>query len=278
MFYKIGQSLKPFLLLVDIMSRKTFCYFIPGEKNMTKIITTYNKFLQEVDYVKTVEGDGEFDNASFKKLNEDKGIQVNASIDKDNHFTAGNKLGITDRLTRTLKENIRKYRTSVGTLGNLQSMIDTVVNLYNDSPHRGINGKTPNQMWDDIKEQEKRYVIDTMRNDKIFNKLSLGIGDDVRVLENKDKFDKGNAQFSQEIYEIHDRIGYSYKVKDDEGTVKRRRYKPHELLVVDNVTSSLNTDRMKRDEKGTSKYKTVNKFIRNEDMTRTEVKKEGYGD
>ncbi len=63
MFYKIGQSLKAFLLLVDIMSLKAFCYFIPGEKNMTKIITTYNKFLQEVDYVKTVEGDGEFDNA-----------------------------------------------------------------------------------------------------------------------------------------------------------------------------------------------------------------------
>jgi hypothetical protein len=62
-------------------------------------------------------------------------------------------------------------------------------------------------------------------------------------------------------------------VKDAEGSVKRRRYKPHELLVVTNVTSSLNTDRMKRDEKSTSKYKTVNKLIRNEDMTRAEAKK-----
>jgi hypothetical protein len=113
-----------------------------------------------------------------------------------------------------------------------------------------------------------------MTNDKIFNKLTLGIGDDVRVLENKVKFDKGNnAQFSQEIYEIHDRIGYSYEVKDTEGSVKRRRFKPHELLVVDNVTSSMNTDRIKRDEKGASKYKTVNKLIRNEDMTRAEARK-----
>ena len=272
MFYKIGQSLKPFLLLVDIMSRKAFCYSIPGEKNMTKIITAYNKFLQEVDYVNGVEGDGEFDNTAFKKLNEEKGIKVNTSVAKDNHFTAGNKLGIIDRLTRTLKENIRKYRASVGTLGNPQSMIDTVVKLYNDSPHRGIKGKTPNEMWDNIKEQ-KRNVIDTMSNDKTFNKLTLGIGDDVRVLENKDKFDKGNAQFSQEIYEIHDRVGYSYKVKDADGTVKRRRYKPHELLPVTNVTNNMNTDRMKREEKGTSKYKTVNKLIRNEDMTRAEAKK-----
>jgi hypothetical protein len=35
----------------------------------------------------------------------------------------------------------------------------------------------------------------------------------------------------------------------------------------------LNTDRMKRDEKGASKYKTVNKLIRNEDMTRAEARK-----
>ena len=273
MFYKIGQSLKPFLLLVDIMSRKAFCYSIPGEKNMTKIITAYNKFLQEVDYVNGVEGDGEFDNTAFKKLNEEKGIKVNTSVAKDNHFTTGNKLGIIDRLTRTLKENIRKYHSSAGFIGNLQSMIDKVVTLYNDSPHRGIQGKTPNEMWDNIKEQEKRNVLDTMSNDKTFNKLTLGIGDDVRVLENKGKFDKGNAQFSQEIYEIHDRVGYSYKVKDADGTVKRRRYKPHELLAVTNVTNNMNTDRMKREEKSTSKYKTVNKLIRNEDMTRAEARK-----
>jgi len=59
------------------------------------------------------------------------------------------------------------------------------------------------------KEQEKRNIIETMSNDKIFNKLSLVIGDwfeDVRVLENKNKFDKGNTQFSKDIYEIHDRV------------------------------------------------------------------------
>ncbi len=41
---------------------------------MTKIITSHNKFLQEVDYVKVVGGDGEVDNTAFKKLNEEKGI------------------------------------------------------------------------------------------------------------------------------------------------------------------------------------------------------------
>ena len=35
----------------------------------------------------------------------------------------------------------------------------------------------------------------------------------------------------------------------------------------------MNKDRMKRDEKSTSQYKTVNKLIRNEDMTRAEARK-----
>ncbi len=67
---------------------------------MTKIITTYNKFLQDVDYVKGVDWDGEFENTAFKKLNEEKDIQVNTSVTKDNHFTTGNKLGIIDRRER----------------------------------------------------------------------------------------------------------------------------------------------------------------------------------
>ena len=65
MYYKIGQTLKPFLLLIDIMSRKAFCYPISGYKNMTKIITAYKKFLNQVDRVEAIEGDSEFASKEF---------------------------------------------------------------------------------------------------------------------------------------------------------------------------------------------------------------------
>ena len=42
---------------------------------------------------------------------------------------------------------------------------------------------------------------------------------------------------------------------------------------VGNVENSMNRDRMKSDEQNTSKYKCVNKLIRNEDMTRAEAVK-----
>ena len=77
--------------------------------------------------------------------------------------------------------------------------------MYNDSPHRRIKGKPPNQVWNDTTEQNIQNMKDTISNDKLFNKLTLGIGDTVRVLENKNKFDKGGAQFSKELYEVHDR-------------------------------------------------------------------------
>jgi hypothetical protein len=106
-------------------------------------------------------------------------------------------------------------------------------------------------------EQNIQNMKDTINNDKLFNKLTLGIGETVRVLENKNKFDKGSAQFSKELYEVHDRIGYSFKVKDSDGNVKRRRYKPHELLQVVNMTDVINTDRVKREEKSMKQVEDV---------------------
>ena len=201
-----------------------------------------------VDRVEAVEGDSEFASKEFITLNKEKGIRVDTSVAADNHFTTGNKLGIIDRFTRTLKENLKKYRESIGKIGNLPNIIQSIINMYNDSPHRGIKGKTPNQVWNDTNEQNIQNMKDTINNDRLFNKLTLGIGDTVRVLENKNKFDKGSAQFSKELYEVHDRIGYSFKVKDSDGNVKRRRYKPHELLQVVNMTDVINTDRVKREE------------------------------
>ncbi len=54
---------------------------------------------------------------------------------------------------------------------------------------------------------------------------------------------------------------------------RERRYKPHELLQVVKMTDVINTDRAKREEKSTNKYKSIIKLIRNEDMTRTEARK-----
>lgn len=273
MFYKIGQSQKSFLLLVDIMSRKAFCYTISGDPNMNKIVHAYNNFLDQVGHVEAIEGDAQFSSKEFTSMNEAKNIRLDTSVASENHFSGGNKLGIIDRLTRTLKDNIRKYRDSVDDRGTLQNMITKIVDLYNETPHRSLKGKTPNESWINVREQKKKNIIETMHNDMIFNKLTLGTGDDVRILETKGRFDKGSTKFSKDIYEIKERVGYSFKVKDNDGDVKRRRYKPNELQQVKNVENSINRQRIKNDENNDKKYKTTLKLIRNEEMTRSEAKK-----
>jgi hypothetical protein len=65
-------------------------------------------------------------------------------------------------LTGRLKENMRRYRNTVDDCGSLQTMIDKVVDMYNDTPHRELKGKTPHQMWGNVKEQEKRNMRDTI--------------------------------------------------------------------------------------------------------------------
>ena len=62
-------------------------------------------------------------------------------------------------------------------------------------------------------------------------------------------------------------------MKDGDGVIKKRRYKPNELQPVANVENQINRERMKRDEAADKKYKTTNKLIRNEEMTRSEAKK-----
>ena len=57
--------------------------------------------------------------------------------------------------------------------------------MYNDSPHRGLKGKTPNESWSNIHEQKNRNIQETIYNDSIFNALDTEIGDAVRVLETK---------------------------------------------------------------------------------------------
>jgi hypothetical protein len=64
---------------------------------------------------------------------------------------------------------MNKYCDTINDRGSLQTMIDKVVDMYNDTQHRGLKGKTPNQMWNNTKEQEKRNARDTMYNDMILD-------------------------------------------------------------------------------------------------------------
>jgi hypothetical protein len=93
---------------------------------------------------------------------------LDTSISKDEHISVyGNKLGILDRLVRTLKEMIEKYWSVVSKQTSFPEMIDKIINTYNNQPHRTIKS-TPNEMFDDVNKQNFNN-----QKDKEFNRIEI---------------------------------------------------------------------------------------------------------
>ena len=180
MYYPVGTSFKNVLLIVDIQSRKAWAYVISSTSG-ENILNAYKKFESEVDIINAIEGDNQFSFKAFQDYNKDKNIRLDTSIAKDEHINHGNKLGILDRLVRTLKEMIEKYRSVVSKQSSFPEMIDKVINTYNNQPHRTIKS-TPNDMFNDVSKQNFNNQKDKEYNRIELNKNNITIGAEARIL------------------------------------------------------------------------------------------------
>ena len=100
--------MKPILLLVDILSRKAFFYGL-SKKTRENILDALKLFKNEVGEINGLEGDNEFSKTDIKQFCNDNNIRLDTSVSKEEHISKGNKLGIIDRLVRTLRELIERY-------------------------------------------------------------------------------------------------------------------------------------------------------------------------
>ena len=152
-WWRRGDTLIPILLLVDILSRKAWAYVLTKskqEKRADVSVKTLQEFQAEVGFIKGLEGDNEFSSAAIKKFCEDNNIRLDTSVSKEEHISNGNKLGIIDRLVRTLRELIEKYFDITGhRTDNIKDVIATVIATYNSSSHRTLKNKSPNQVFKD---------------------------------------------------------------------------------------------------------------------------------
>ncbi len=182
MYYPVGESFKNVLLIVDIQSRKSWAYVISSTSG-ENILNAYKKFESEVDIINAIEGDNQFSFKAFQDYNKEKNIRLDTSIARDEHISAhGNKLGILDRLVRTLKEMIEKYRSVVSKKTSFSEIIDKIINTYNNQPHRTIKS-TPNEMFDDVSKQNFNNQKDKEFNKNELKKNNISIGAEARILE-----------------------------------------------------------------------------------------------
>ena len=270
-WWKKSSTLIPILLLVDILSRKAWAYVLTKSKKAKRAdvsVKTLQEFQAEVGFIKGLEGDNEFSSAAIKKFCNDNDIRLDTSVAKEEHISNGNKLGIIDRLVRTLRELIEKYYDITGhRTDNIKDVIATVIATYNSSSHRTLNNKSPNQVFKDNDDQVVRHINDSAHNQQVYKSVPFDSGQKVRILEQKEKFDKGKQKFSKDIYTVDKKEGYKILVN---GT--SRKLKPAELLKA-STTSNPISEKYIQDKKEEKKAgKVISSLVRNAKMTPAEAK------
>jgi len=261
MYYPIGEGFKNVLLIVDIQSRKAWAYVL-SKTTGDNILEAYKEFISEVGQINSVEGDNQFSFKAFVDYNNEKNITVDTSVARDEHITHGNKLGIIDRLVRTLKEMIGKYRTVISKQGSFNDIIDKVITTYNSQVHRTLK-MSPNEMYDDISKQNFNHDRDKEYNRNLISKNDVAVGAEARILESKGKLDKGSQKFSLDLYKLIGREGNRFSVENQDGEKLRRRLKPSEIQVIKAVDTKIDRGVVKTHAKEKKARQTINKVTRN---------------
>ena len=155
-------------------------------------------------------------------------------------------LAIVDRFSRTIKSMIEKYMTGY----NTTSFVDKVsylVNLYNNTPHSGIEGIKPGSVEGN---PEIRLAVATLNAEKRIsnNKIDkniykIKVGDSVRLQIEKQTFTKGyKVTFSKEIFTV------VLLQSDIAALSNNKQYRIDRLLKVPADTVDINTSKKDKDE------------------------------
>ena len=148
----------------------------------------------------------------------DKNIEYRTTED-NNH----NVLGIINRFVRTIRDLSIKNK-------NLdEHRISRIIDNYNNTPHKSLNGKTPNSITEsDEDEYIKQKINET---NEAIEKINFEIGDRVRIINDKNKLSKNRTNLSTESYLIDGTEGNQFIIKSKDGSIDL--YPAHKLIKCD---------------------------------------------
>jgi len=225
------------ITFIHVPTRYAYAYPISNRqtKTITDILTEFIKDANKKDPVTNLTTDNElFNNRTITKLLKEHNI-IHYVEQPYEH----SKLAIINRFHRTLKSIFQKYFISQDT-DRWIDIYDDVIYNYNNRVHRLFNKPPSKVTKKDILDSNFSKELEGLQAVKLFKQFK--VGDKVRYLTKRNKFEKGNKTYSKKIYEIDSINGFSFKLKDIKtgnllknkgGTVQDFRY--HELLKVGNV-------------------------------------------
>ena len=136
-----------YLMLININTRKAYCYPMKG-KGAKEVAKALNKFFEEEPDVYSITSDQDAAYLSNDVLQLMKSNDIIYNTTEDNNH---NVLGIINRFMRTIRDMADQDQThSKNVVGenryiNEQEM-DNLIDSYNNSPHRSLDYKIPNEM------------------------------------------------------------------------------------------------------------------------------------
>jgi hypothetical protein len=229
-----NRGITIFLLLVEIPSRKAFAYPLKSQKPAA-ILDAYEQFYKDHDgNLNNVYGDDEFNSEWFKAFNDVLNVNVHTGIAKDDHISKhSNRLGIIDRLVRTLRKLMNKYMLLQNDT-QWSKWLPKIISIYNKTPHSSLNNRTPDEVSADVNGMEKRFHQDVKYNQaQDAMDTPVSVGDTVRILEKKATFAKEGPTFSKELYVVVKKEGFKWRVHPKTGgPLLRRKFADNDLLVI----------------------------------------------
>ena len=211
-----------FLIFININSRKAYAYYMK-DKSSNEVKAAFDKFIKDIESEnKTIkmlksDQDSAYLSKGFIQYLLPKGIPYRTTED-ENH----NILGIINRFMRTLRDLNEQHEFS-------EYRMEKLIKEYNNSPHRGLAGKTPNQFTE---EDEKEYIKNkNIKTDQIKENIDLKVGDRVRIVLEKKAIGKNRTNLSNEAYIIDSKDGNSYIIKSEDGSIDK--YSAYRLVKCD---------------------------------------------
>ena len=206
------------LLVIDIFTRKAYVQPLKNKTSET-VVKAFENIIKEVK-PKIIQSDfgSEFINSTFKNLLKDNNIELQLINVGDK-----NKIGIINRMCRTLREMLNKYMTAYKTTRYID-VLDKMITNYNNSKHTTILF-APNEANKHIDEIQK---INTRRYNKAIQKeVHFRIGDKVRCIINLEAFQKHTLpKWSKQVHTIVNKTEHSYTLSNG------KTCKPYELQLI----------------------------------------------
>lgn len=264
---KNNDGYRYLFLFIDVYTRYVFAIPIKTRKTdeLYDALTSIIKQLKSEGFkISQIDSDNESGFNSKKIVDYLQKEQITQNFSNPEEH---NNLGVIDRFCRTIRELFNKYTNSRNTTRWID-YYQTLINAYNNREHRSLKTSPLNAI------ENNEYWLNKMTSQTISSQGQIRVGDKVRLLKNKQLFEKGSENnYTKQVFKV---IGY-----DNNGNYtidgRERTYKFSQLLPVGEVINYKNeelpNEEMNREEviKKDKKERKNKKILRKEGVDENNV-------